>query len=115
MNIKKFDVVLTDFSGGVGEEQIGIRPAIVFQNDIGNLCSPLTIVIPLSSKKKNRKQPTHTLIRRSKDTGLVQDSIALGEQIKAISKQRIIKKIGTIVNERERNEIRRACLASFGE
>lgn len=115
MDIKRYDIVQADLSPVVGSEQGGIRPVLIIQNDIGNLHSPTTIVMPLSTKFKNPNQPTHTLIKKSADTGLKVDSILLGEQMRMISKQRIKKKIGTVTDENERSEIRRVYNANFGE
>ena len=67
MTLKRFDVVLVDFGHDViGSEQGGVRPALVIQNDIGNLHSDTTIVMPFTSKKKNLYQPTHTLLKARK-------------------------------------------------
>ncbi len=116
MEVKRYDIVQADLSGTVGSEQGGIRPVLIIQNDVGNLHSPTTIIMPFSTKVfKNPNQPTHTLIRKSADTGLKKDSILLGEQMRVISNKRIIKKIGSVTNENERNEIRRVYVANFGE
>lgn len=116
MVVKRYDIVQADLSGTIGSEQGGIRPVLIIQNDIGNLHSPTTIVIPFSTKIfKNPNQPTHTLIRKSVDTGLKMDSILLGEQMRVISNERIKKKIGTVTDLKERNEIRRVYYANFGE
>ena len=69
----------------------------------------------LTTKIKNLNQPTHTLIRSNAFTGLKEDSMVLGEQMRVISSQRIINKIGTVVDENERMEIRRVYQANFGE
>lgn len=116
MEIKRYDIVQADLSGTIGSEQGGVRPVLIIQNDVGNLHSPTTIVMPFSTKTyKNPNQPTHTLIRKSADTGLIMDSILLGEQMRVISYQRIKKKIGMVTDENERNEIRRVYAANFGE
>lgn len=116
MKIKRFDIVQADLSGTVGSEQGGIRPVLVIQNNIGNLHSPTTIVMPFSTKvSKNPNQPTHTLIKKSADTGLKMDSVLLGEQMRVISNQRIKRKIGTVIDQNERDEIRRVYNANFGE
>lgn len=84
--------------------------------DIGNLHSTTTIVMPFSTKIcKNPNQPTHTLIKKSADTGLKMDSILLGEQMRVISSERIKKKIGCITDEAEKREILRVYEANFGE
>ena len=115
MDIRRYDIVQADLGKAVGSEQAGIRPVLIVQNDQGNKFSNTTIIIPLTSKLKSLNQPTHTLIRKSIETGLRTDSVLLGEQMRVISSQRIIKKIGTVTNELERKEIRRVYEANFGE
>ena len=115
MDIRRYDIVQADLGQVVGSEQGGIRPVLIIQNDVGNIHSCTTIIMPLSSKLKSLNQPTHTLIKRSFDTGLKTDSVLLGEQMRVISSQRIIKKIGTVTDELERMEIRRVYQANFGE
>lgn len=115
-NFKRYDVVLVNFGENtIDSEQSGIRPAIIIQNDIGNFFSKTTIVMPLSSKIKNPNQPTHTLIRKGRDKGLIKDSILLGECMRQVSEKRIKKYLGSITDLYERNEIRRVYEANFGE
>lgn len=115
VDIRKYDIVEVDFGEPVGSEQGGKRPAVVVQNDKGNIHSNTTLVMALSSKIKNINQPTHTLIKKSRDNGLKTDSMLLGEQTRVISAQRIVCKYGTITDENERREIRRVYFANFGE
>ena len=113
--LKRFDVVLVNFGNGIDSEQSGVRPAIIIQNDIGNYFSRTTLVMPLTSKYKNPNQPTHTLIRKGKDKGLISDSIVLGECLRQVSEKRIKKYLGKITDPDERKEIRRVYEANFGE
>lgn len=113
--IRRYDIVQADLSGAVGSEQGGIRPVLIIQNNKGNLYSTTTIIMPFSTQIKNLEQPTHTLIKKSAGTGLKKDSVLLGEQVRVISSQRIIKKIGVVTNKKERKEIRRVYEANFGE
>lgn len=114
--LKRFDIVLVDFGANViDSEQGGVRPALIIQNDIGNLYSSTTIVMPLTSQIKNLNQPTHTLIERGNDKGLVEDSMVLGECMRQISEKRIIKYLGCISDEKEKREIKRVYDANFGE
>ena len=116
LNYKRYDVVLVNFGENTIEsEQSGIRPAIIIQNDKGNFFSKTTIVMPLSSRIKNPKQPTHTLIRKGKDKGLTCDSMLLGECMRQISEKRIKKYLGSITDIDEQQEIRRVYYANFGE
>lgn len=115
MDIRRYDIVEADLGKTVGSEQGGRRPVLIIQNDMGNQFSNTTIIIPLSSKLKSLNQPTHTLIKRSMNTGLKTDSVLLGEQMRVISNQRIIRKIGSVTNEEEIKEIRRVYQANFGD
>lgn len=116
MEVKRYDIVQADLSGSIDSEQGGVRPVLIIQNDVGNLHSSMTIVMPFSTKIfKNPNQPTHTLIKKSAGTGLKKDSILLGEQMRVISKRRIIKKIGSVTDIIERKEIRRVYESNFGE
>lgn len=85
------EIYLMDFSGA-GSEQSGVRPGLVFQNNVGNLHSPNVIALPLTSSVKKIKQPTHVIIY-AKDTALHMDSIVLCENPERMSKSRIGKYI----------------------
>lgn len=112
---KQYDVVLVDFGeNGIGSEYKKRRPAIIVQNNIGQEHSPTTIVLPLSSKIKNPGQVTHTVIRANNNNGLSVDSMVMGEAVRQISNQRIVKYIGRIINETCRQSIRRCYMANFG-
>lgn len=73
---------------GVGSEQSGCRPCLIFQNNKGNIHSPNLIVLPLTSSVKRLDIPTHVLLRSS-DTGLPKDSVVLCENPECISKERL--------------------------
>lgn len=115
MTVKRYDIVMVDLGTSIGSIQSGLRPCLIVQNDVGNLHSPTTIVMPLSTKIKNPNQPTHTLIKKSCTNGLAMDSMVLGEQMRVIPRERIFKKLGTINNESEQEAIRKVYFASFGE
>lgn len=88
------EVYIMNF-GGVGSEQAGLRPGIVFQNNVGNANSPNIIALPLTSSMKKIGMPTHVLIKSS-DSGLRMDSIAICENPERMSKDRIGKYITTL-------------------
>ena len=86
------EIWLVDWSPGRGSEQIGVRPALIVQNDYGNHSPnyPNTIVVTVSSK--GRDIPFHVFIRQSKTNGLDMDSYVKCEQVLTISKARLIGK-----------------------
>ena len=114
-NYKRFDVVLVDF-GQVefAGEQGGKRPCVILQNDVGNYFSGTTLVVPLTSKIKHVNQPTHSLIEKGKGKGIMVDSMLLGECIRQVSEQRIIKKLGYISCIEDKRNIKRVYDANFG-
>ena len=114
-DILKNDVIKIDLSGSVGSEQGKIRYGVVIQNDKGNIHSTTTIIIPFTHVLKGLHIPTHALIRKTKENGLKTDSMLLGEQIRVVSEQRIIEKIGKITDKKSLEAIRRVYEANFGE
>ncbi len=81
------DIYMVTFDGD-GCTQRGIRPAVIFQNNIGNLHSPNVIVLPLTSKLKKVGQPTHVLVN-AVDTGLRLDSMVLCENPMCVPKEKL--------------------------
>ena len=73
---------------GTGSEQSGMRPGLVFQNNVGNAHSPNIIALPLTSAIKKVGQPTHVVIRAAQ-SGLAKDSVVLCENPEKMSKERI--------------------------
>lgn len=115
-DLKQFDVVLVDFGEEIiGSEQGGIRPAVIIQNDKGNWYSDTTIVMPCSSCLKKINQPTHAFIKKNKKNGLLKDSVLLGECLRQVSENRILKLLGTFSNDYEIGEVRRVYKANIGE
>ena len=115
MDIRRYDIIQADLGTNIGSEQGGIRPVLVIQNNQGNMYSSTTIIMPLSSKLKSLNMPTHTIIHKDADNGLRTDSVVLGEQMRVISSQRIIKKIGSVTNKETQKNIKKVYEANFGE
>ena len=112
---RMYDVVLVDFGcDTIGSEQGGKRPAVIIQNDIGNIYSATTLVIPLTKHKKKLNQPTHTLVRKDDENGLTVDSMALGECVRQISMLRIQKTIGRLTKTSDRENIKKIYFANMG-
>lgn len=88
--IKRGSLVMVNFDlYGNGSCQRGVRPAIVVQNNVGNKHSTTTVVIPLTSKKKN-KLPVHYELKTDYDIAY-SGSIAMAEQLSVISKEQILR------------------------
>lgn len=84
--IEKGDVYFANLGYGTGCEQGGKRPCVVVQNNIGNIYSPTTIVVPLTTKKKDKMLPTHVKVHNAQFTV---DTFAMAEQIRVVDKRRL--------------------------
>lgn len=106
-----------------GSEQSGLRPFLILQNDVGNKYAPTTIGAPLSAQVAKRIIPTHVRIKREDillDEGyditeLSEESDILLEQVRTISKTRIMPKgkIGRF-GPAIMTEVDRALMVSLG-
>lgn len=92
--VKKGEIYHCNFGKNIGSEQDKFRPAIILQNDKGNLHSPTTIVAPITDETK-AKLPTHIYIRRLKADCPVRGVILI-EQMRCISKNRLSNRIDVI-------------------
>jgi mRNA interferase MazF len=86
-------IVWADLDPVQGREQGGRRPLLVVSSDIHlELVTRLVSVIPITSK--NRHWPNHIAI--ASDAGLGQESWAMTEQVRTISRERISSLAGTL-------------------
>jgi mRNA interferase MazF len=92
--MNQYDVYLADLNPTVGREQFGKRPVLVISNNYENLLDVITI-IPITSLKEGRKIYPNELLLKNE---LEKPSILLCQQIRTISKNRLIKKLTSIDN-----------------
>lgn len=83
---------------GEGSEQSGLRPGLVFQNNVGNAHSPNIIALPLTSSIKRTNMPTHVVVKASSG-GLSRDSVVICENPQRMSKAKIGRYITTLSDE----------------
>ena len=77
-----------------GSEQAGKRPVVIVSGNTLNDALPIVIVVPVTSKVKS--YPTCVILQAGRTSGLKKDSEAITFQIRALSKRRLIKRIGRI-------------------
>ena len=99
--MKQYDVYLADLNPTIGREQFGKRPVLIISNDYENLLDIITI-IPITSLKEGRRVYPNELLL---PTQLEVPSILLCQQIRTISKKRLIKKLTSIDDITIRNQI----------
>ncbi|VVB81886.1 PemK-like, MazF-like toxin of type II toxin-antitoxin system [uncultured archaeon] len=93
--VKRGDVWLVALDPTIGHEIKKSRPAIIIQNDLGNKYSPITIIAPITSQGMEKAYPIEVPLTR-KNSGLDTESKVLLNQIRAIDKRRLIRKLGKL-------------------
>ena len=85
--------------GGHGLYVDGLFMALVIQNDVSNRWSEITIVAPVTSTVRFPLNPVHVLLAAGEATGLSVTSVALLNQIRAVDRIRLIKRLGRVDDE----------------
>ena len=79
-----------------GSEQAGTRPVIIVSRDAINHNSSVVICVPVTDLANcNKVYPSQILLKQGCG-GLKVDSVAMGEQIRAITADRLREKLGTL-------------------
>lgn len=93
LNPRRGEVWLVNFNPGRGSEQKGIRPALVIQNDTGNIHAATTIVAAITT---TLKEFPVTVVLPAGEGGLKQKSMINLGQILTIDKRRLQKPLGNL-------------------
>lgn len=105
--VRRWDTFFADLEPHVGSEQGGEkRPVIVISNDGYNKAFDVVTVISATKLegKARKVYPFEVLLPKGAITGQWA-SIVMPQQIRAISKKRLLEHIGTIEEESYRTEI----------
>src|SRR5437867_1550160 len=91
------DICWVEIPPANGHEQAGRRPAIIFQDDAYSAL-PVVLIIPLTTGTwAHRRFPDTTLlIEPTSENGLQEPSYALVFQLRAVDRQRLRNRIGTL-------------------
>ena len=90
---RRGEVWLVNFNPGRGSEQRGIRPAVIIQNDTGNIYASTTIVAAITS---TIKEFPVTVVLAAGEGGLKQRSMVNLAQLLTIDKERLQKRLGQL-------------------
>src|SRR5713226_2638585 len=93
---KRGEIYLTALDPTLGREIQKTRPALIIQNDVSNRLTEITIVAPITSTVRFPLSPVHVLLAADRTTGLSVTSVALFNQIRAVDRMRLIRKLGTV-------------------
>ena len=92
---KRGEVYLIRFDPAEDRETSKTRPAVIIQNDVGNRFSDMTIAAPITSKYDAELYPTEVRIT-APEGGLETDGVVLANQIRALDKRRLGRRLGTL-------------------
>ena len=95
MKIKQYEIWIADLNPRFGTESGKIRPVVIIQTDIINEIHPSTIVCPLTTKVVLESEIFRVHIKKG-IANLKEDCDILIDQIRAIDKKRITKKLGEL-------------------
>lgn len=114
--VARWEIYWVDLEPHVGREQGGDRrPALIVSNDGFNAHFDVVTVLPLTSLegKKRRVYPFEVLLSGNRlGTGL--DSIIMPQQIRTISKLRLLERIAVLTDEDLQIEIEQRLLEHLG-
>jgi len=86
--MKRGDIYYADLSPTVGSEINKRRPVLIVSNDASNRASSTVTVLPVTSNV-SRVYPFEVLLA-ARQSGLPKDSKAMAQQVRTISKNRLL-------------------------
>ncbi len=94
--IRRGDIYRARLKPTEGSEQSGTRPVVVVSRDAINDSSPVIIIVPLTDRGNKRSIYPSQIVLQAGEGGLRLESVALGEQVRAISHTRLVEFVGRL-------------------
>jgi len=111
--VNKWEIYFCSLDPTIGSEQKGTRPVLVISTNAVNHNLPVSTVLPLSSiKTGDNVYPTEVLLD-TKITGLPKLSVAMLQQIRTVSHNRLANLAGKITDKATQEKILVACRDYF--
>jgi mRNA interferase MazF len=92
--MKQGEIWHANLNPSKGSEQAGFRPVVILSGNLLNQHLNVVIVAPLTTKIKNYKG--NPVLNPDKLNGLKKESELLVFHIRSVSKDRLIKKVGSV-------------------
>lgn len=106
--VNKWEIYFCNLDPTKGSEQRGTRPVMVISTDAVNHNIPVSTVLPLSSVKPGDKiYPTEILLKPV-ESGLPKLSVAMVQQIRTVSHDRLLNKVSALTDVAKQEEITEA-------
>ena len=94
--MRRGDVYAARLDPTEGSEQAGIRPVVIVSRNAINAASPVVIVVPCTTVREGRRTYPSQVVLRAPEGGLRVDSLALGEQVRALATSRLGPRWGAL-------------------
>ena len=114
MTFSRWSVWLANLDPIVGSEQGRTRPVLILSKTSLNRLLPVVNVIPITSRKSNRRVYPNEAFLPFASCGLTVDSIALCYQIRTLDKRRLTRRFGEVNDAKVREEIMTALSFQLG-
>ena len=105
MTPERWSVWLANLDPVVGSEQGRTRPVLVLSDTRLNQILPVINVLPITSRRRNRRVYPNEALIPAGTAGLNVESIVLCYQIRTLDKQRLIKRLGALGATNLRTEV----------
>jgi mRNA interferase MazF len=92
--MRQGEIWYSDLNPTKGSEQAGLRPVVIVSGNLLNQHLPIVIVVPLTTKIKKYKG--NPILSPTKENGLKSESEMLVFHIRSVSKERLVRRLGTI-------------------
>jgi mRNA interferase MazF len=112
---RRWDLFLVDLGPGSGREQAGVRPALVVSNDGFNRHFALTTILPLT-KREGKRRPVFSfeVVLPARAAGNEVESIVMPHQVRSVSRDRMLRRLGRLTAPNLRTEIEGRLLDHLG-
>lgn len=113
MELHRYDIIEAELDYGSGSIQKKRRPYIIVSNESGTINANIISIMPLTHVIKKLYMPVHGCIDVNSNNGLKKYSMVLGEQPQTICKDEVIRKLGSVTDQSQKNMVNRICYNSF--
>ncbi|MBC8042208.1 MAG: type II toxin-antitoxin system PemK/MazF family toxin [Rhizobacter sp.] len=90
------------------------RPVVIVSDEARTQVLPVVNVLPIASRKPNRKIYPNEVLLKAGVAGLANESLALYSQVRTLDKKRLMKEVGNITDHDLQAEIKDALRFQFG-
>ena len=113
VELHRYDIIEAELTYGIGSVQKKRRPYIIVSNESGTINANIISIMPLTHVIKKLYMPVHGCIDVNSNNGLKKYSMVLGEQPQTICKDEVIRKLGSVTDQSQKNMVNRICYNSF--